>query len=88
LSPLLGDAGFVRPVVDVDRVQASYQSLERLVCDLRAMGATNILQARGPALTRAQYDAASRAFSDGAVDTRTTEVFEILHFVAWNPPHG
>ena len=48
LAPLLEQAGFVRPVVDVDRVQVSYASLATLVGDLRAMGATNILAARPP----------------------------------------
>jgi NADH dehydrogenase [ubiquinone] 1 alpha subcomplex assembly factor 5 len=88
LSPLLGDAGFVRPVVDVDRVQVSYQSLGRLVSDLRAMAATNVLSARGPALTRPQRDAAERAFADAGVDSRTTETFELLHFAAFAPSGG
>lgn len=83
LSPLLVDAGFVRPVVDVERVQVSYPSLERLVSDLRAMGATNILQSRPPSLTRAQRSAAVRAFADAGDGLRTTETFEILHFAAW-----
>ena len=85
LSPLLTDAGFVRPVVDVDRVQVSYRSLGRLAADLRAMAATNILSARGPTLTRAQRDAAERAFADAGVEGRTTETFELLHFAAFVP---
>jgi hypothetical protein len=88
LSPLLGDAGFVREVVDVDRVQVSYRSLHRLVADLRAMAATNILSARGPALTRPQRDAAERAFAAAGEDGRTTETFELLHFAAFVPSNG
>jgi hypothetical protein len=83
LSPLLADAGFERPVVDVERVAVSYPSLERLVGDLRAMGATNILRSKAPALSRSQRRAASRAFARGAVAGRTTETFEIIHFAAW-----
>ena len=83
LSPLLGDAGFVRPVVDIDRVQVAYSSLHRLVADLRAMGTTNILTARGPAFTRAQRDAAARAFTAAGEDGRTIETFELVHFAAW-----
>ena len=87
LSPLLADAGFVRPVVDVERVQVSYSSLERLVADLRAMGATNVLCAKPPPLTRAQHGAASRAF-EGSREARTIETFEVLHFAAWTPESG
>ena len=86
ISPLLIDAGFVKPVVDVERVQVSYPSLERLVFDLRAMGATNVLQSKSPALSRAQRSAAIRAFAEAGDGDRTTETFEILHFAAWSPP--
>lgn len=86
LSPLLIDAGFVKPVVDVERVQASYPSLEGLVSDLRAMGATNLLQSKSPPLSRLQRSAAIRAFADAGDGSRTTETFEILHFAAWSPP--
>ena len=85
LSPLLADAGFVRPVVDVDRVDVSYPTLQRLVTDLRAMGATNILTGRGPSLGRSARDAAARAFADAGQSGRTIETFELLHFAAWTP---
>lgn len=88
LSPLLADAGFVQPVVDVDRVQASYGSLGRLVEDLRGMGATNVLRERSPALSRAQYSAAERAFAEAGDGERTTETFEIIHFAAWSAQNG
>jgi len=83
LAPLLGDAGFLRPVVDVDRVQVTYESLERLVADLRAMGTTNVLSERGPPLTRTQIAVAARAFAASGESGRTTEIFELLHFAAW-----
>jgi SAM-dependent methyltransferase len=86
LCPLLEDAGFVRPVVDVDRVRASYRTFERLVGDLRAMGATNLLQMRGAPLGRPEAEAAARAFGEhGEI---VTEIFEILHFAAWIPANG
>lgn len=85
LAPLLEQAGFVRPVVDVDRVKASYPSLTRLVGDLRAMGSTNILLQRPRFVGRAALEAASRAFADAARDGRTVETFELLHFLAWAP---
>jgi len=83
LSPLLADAGFVRPVVDVDRVQVSYRSFERLVADLRAMGATNVLHSRAASLNRRQRETALRTFTEAGDGQRTTETLEILHFAAW-----
>jgi hypothetical protein len=95
LAPLLTACGFAMPVVVVDRVQVSYESLAKLVSDLRRMGATNILtrRSREPLLRRARAaaEASFRASGDGI---RTVETFEILHFAAWTPaseaplPHG
>lgn len=87
LAPLLGDAGFVRPVVDVDRVNVRYRDLGGLVADLRAMGATNVLVERPRSgLSRRAFAAAIAEFAAGGVDgQRTTETFEILHFAAWTP---
>jgi len=83
LAPLLSHAGFVMPVVDVDRIQVSYPAFARLVADLRAMGATNVLRERSrKGLSKQALEAAALAFrdSDGAT---TLETFEILHFAAW-----
>lgn len=88
LPPILADAGFARPVVDVERVLVSYPSLDRLVFDLRAMGATNLLLSRPPALTRQQRSAAIEAFADAGSGGRTTETFEILFFRAWSEASG
>lgn len=85
LAPLLANAGFVMPVVDVDHVQASYRSLESLVVDLRAMAATNVLAARPRTLGRQAWAAAREAFGKAGTGKRTTETFEILHFAAWTP---
>ena len=83
LAPLLTDAGFVDPVVDLDRVAVSYPSLERLIADLRRMGATNVLKARPQFIGRAAREAAARAFEAAGGDARTVETFEILHVAAW-----
>jgi hypothetical protein len=87
LAPLLAETGFTDPVVDIDRVVVSYPSLERLVGDLRAMGATNVLKGRPRFITRAARSAAARAFQ-AAEGSRTVETFEILHFAAWTPSNG
>ena len=86
LCGLLTDVGFVMPVVDVDRVPVSYESLRALVADLRAMGATNILNDRSIApLSRQAVNAAEQNFKSSGADSRTTEIIEILHFAAWTP---
>lgn len=86
LAPLLSQAGFARPVVDVDRVEVSYQSFERLVADLRAMGATNILAERSRrSLSKPSLTAAQMTFSEAGDGHKTIETFEILHFAAWTP---
>lgn len=86
LSPLLTACGFTMPVVDVDRVQVSYETLGGLVSDLRRMGATSILtqRSRTPLLREAKA-AAEAAFLSAGDGSRTVETFEILHFAAWTP---
>jgi NADH dehydrogenase [ubiquinone] 1 alpha subcomplex assembly factor 5 len=82
LAQLLTGAGFAMPVIDVDRVELAYSSFDSLVRDLRAMGATNILQARARRpLSRRARDAARAAFLGGG--NRAIEQIEILHFAGW-----
>lgn len=88
LAPLLEQAGFARPVVDIDRASVSYPSLDRLVTDLRAMAATNLLTARPRFMSKAARAAASGAFSRAGDSGRTVETFEILHFAAWTAQQG
>jgi hypothetical protein len=84
LAQLLTYVGFTMPVVDVDRVEIGYASLDRLVSDLRAMGATNILSARAKRpMLRTEIEAARAEFLKG--EDRATELVEILHFAAWKP---
>ena len=86
LASLLTQAGFANPVVDVDRASVSYPSLGRLVSDLRAMAATNILAERSrQSLSRPAYAAAAADFMSGARGGQMIETFEILHFACWSP---
>jgi len=84
IAPLLEQAGWVKPVVDVDRVRVSYRSLTQLITDLRAMAAANILVARPRFMTKAARAAAMNAFAGAGDGERTTETFEIVHFAAWS----
>jgi hypothetical protein len=88
LAPLLASAGFIMPVVDVDRVELTYPSFDRLIADLRAMGVTNMLTARSAPLSRLAAEAARQAFAAAGEGGRVRETIEILHFAAWVPPKG
>lgn len=84
MAALLNGAGFVMPVVDVDRVRLRYSNLDALVRDLRGMAGTNRLLARPRRpILRTGLAAARRAFDDLAEDGRTTEIIEIIHFAGW-----
>ena len=85
LAGLLAGAGFVMPVVDVDRVTLRYASLQSLVRDLRAMGASNLLAARAPGRGKAWAERAHTEFAALAKDGRTEERVDLLHFLAWSP---
>jgi len=83
---LLGAAGFVDPVVDIDRVTLSYASLDRLVGDLRGMAATNrLIERPRQGLSRAGLAAARAQFRAASDNGRTTERIEIVHFSGWAP---
>lgn len=83
LAQLLTASGFAMPVVDVDRVELAYRSVDSLVADLRAMGATNILGSRSKRpIARNALAAAREAFLGNNV--KASEQIEILHFAAWN----
>jgi hypothetical protein len=86
VGPLLDAAGFAGAVIDVDRIEVRYLSLEKLIADLRRMGTTNILADRSRLpLTRAAYEAAKDHFRQSARDGRTAEIFEVLHFACHAP---
>ena len=85
LSSLLSEAGLVNPVVDIDRVNLSYATLDALVRDLRAMGLTNVLNARPRFVGKTGRSAAAQSFLRDAQNGRTMETAEILHFAAWAP---
>ena len=88
LARLLTAAGFVMPVLDVDRVRVAYPSLLQLVSDLRGMGATNALRSRPRFVSKAALAAAEAHFRDAGQGGRTVETLELLHFAAWTPQDG
>lgn len=82
---LLGRAGFVMPVADVERVTLRYASLFGLFDDLAAMGARSVLNRRRP-LRRDVLAAAAGEFAAMADDDGKTRVtVEMLFVAGWSP---
>ncbi len=84
---LLARAGLALPVVDGETVTVRFGSLLRLVHDLRAMGATNMLHSRSRRpVGRLGLAAATAEFArQGDGDGRTAERFEIVYMTGWAP---
>jgi SAM-dependent methyltransferase len=88
LGGLLQRAGFVLPVVDLDRIVVRYRDILALARDLRGMGATNALHARSrrflrrDVLLRAGAIYAER-FADP--DGRVRATFDLIWLSGWAP---
>lgn len=88
LGALLQRAGLALPVTDADTVTVRYPSALAVMRDLKAMGASNVLEARARKPTRRETLARAcaiyeRRFSDA--DGRVVATFEILTATAWAP---
>ncbi len=88
LGALLQRAGFALPVVDSETVTVTYASPLALMQELRAMGASNMLEARRRhPVTRRLLERACEIYSDrfAAADGRVPATFDILTLTAWAP---
>jgi len=71
-------AGFAMPVADIDPVRISYKEPARLLADLRGMGETSALSARGRGMTV--------SLVREALARLNTEVrFDIVYLTGWAP---
>ena len=89
-APLLTRAGLNLPVVDMDRFMVKYSQLEKLISDLRDIGATNILLNRSSKnLTRKYYDRLNSNYQDMFSENKKLSAsFEILWLTGWAPHHS
>ena len=88
LGSLLQRAQFALPVTDADTVTVTYPHPLALMHDLRAMGATNVLQQRSRRpLRRATLARALEIYSErfGLENGRIPATFEIITLTAWAP---
>jgi SAM-dependent methyltransferase len=88
LGALAQRAGLALPVVDLDRATVRYSDIFALVADLRAMGATNALEARSRTPLRREVLARAAAlyaerFADP--DGRLRATFDLVWLAGWAP---
>jgi malonyl-CoA O-methyltransferase len=79
-------AGLAEPVVDVDRLQVTYDDVPALMRDLKTLGAHNVTRDRSRGLTgkgrlRAMFQAYERFRKDG----RLPASYEVVYGHAWAP---
>mgnify|MGYP003145377081 FL=1 len=83
---LVARAGLTLPVADSDQLRLKYSSLERLIADLRDMGASNILSGRLTSLPRNVYNEIQSLFqAQAGPDGKFAECVTLLYLCAWAP---
>jgi NADH dehydrogenase [ubiquinone] 1 alpha subcomplex assembly factor 5 len=88
LGGLLQRAGFALPVTDADVFTVTYGSPLRLMQELKAMGASNMLAARRRRLmTRRTLTRAAQIYLErfGQPDGRVPATFEVITLTGWAP---
>jgi SAM-dependent methyltransferase len=88
---LLQRAGFALPVIDGDRLTASYPDVLKLMRDLRGMGESNAVRERtsravNQAIVAGADEIYRRRFGDA--EGRLTATFQIIYLTAWAPAAG
>lgn len=88
MGALLQRAGFALPVVDSDLVTVTYDTMFKLMADLRGMGEGNALinrNSRPPG--KAFFFEAARRYSEAYAeqDGRIAATFEIIFLIGWAP---
>jgi len=85
---LLQRAGFALPVADIETVTVTYGEMLPLLGDLRAMGETNVLEARLKRPTRRAVIARAAAFYRQKfvqADGRLPATFRLIFLTGWAP---
>src|SRR3954469_5532691 len=85
---LMQRAGFALPVADIETVTVTYAGLMPLLADLRAMGETNILDARLKRPTRRAVIARAAALYQekfALPDDRIPATFRLIFVTGWAP---
>ena len=84
LGSALMQARLSEPVLDVDRIVATYPDVMTLMRELKAIGAHNVTQGRARGLTgRSRLAAMTRAYETQRRDGKLPATWEIIHATAW-----
>lgn len=79
-------AGFVEPVMDVERLTLTYENVRALMQDLRSIGARNASSERPRGLVGPRRLAAvERAYERFRRDGRLPATYEVVYGTAWTP---
>lgn len=86
IGDMLLHAGFAEPVMDMEHITLTYESVRALMRDLKAIGAHNVTAGRSRAMTaRASLAAAERNYETMRKDGRLPATFEVVYGHAWVP---
>lgn len=85
----LVSAGFAGPVMDVDILQLTYTGIDKMVCDVRDLGAQNVLSHRPRGLlSPRRWQQASDILVGEGTNATLTMTIEVIYGHAWWPEHG
>jgi malonyl-CoA O-methyltransferase len=86
IGDMLVHAGFSNPVMDMETITLTYESVAQLMRELKALGAHNVQQARARGLTgRRLMDELARRYEASRRDGRLPASFEVVYGHAWKP---
>jgi malonyl-CoA O-methyltransferase len=86
IGDMLVHAGFANPVMDMEVMTLTYESVEQLMRELKALGAHNIAGGRGRGLTgRGTLRQLKDRYETHRRDGRLPASFEVIYGHAWKP---
>jgi len=82
----LMQAGFSQPVLDVDRLTLTYETVDGLMRDLKTLGAHNVTRDRPRGLTgKGRMTAMREAYEGFRRNESLPASYEVVHAHAWAP---
>jgi len=84
IGDMLLEAGFVTPVVDMEKITLTYPTLPELMRDLKAIGAHNATAGRRPGMMgRRAFERVVAAYERFRSDGRLPATYEVVYGHAW-----
>jgi SAM-dependent methyltransferase len=86
VGAMLQRAGYAFPVVDVERLQLKYDSVARLIADMRSQGTCSARQSTRP-LPRSIFGYLEEAYREtcGDSDSRLSATVNLVYLAGWSP---